>query len=122
MNDSLILKIEEFDCETQMNTNTIFVLYDKYNFILRGEKTKHSTVPYSFECSKVKSLAEFILMTSNHELQYSMYVHPDLPLESNDITYDYLSENLTEYHEISGNYKPDLLTALSIVKNVFNSY
>ncbi len=125
MSDSLILKIEEHDPETQVNTNTIFVLYDKYNFIIRGEKPNNlndDVIPYSFSCSDINSLVDFISLVSKHELQYSLYVHSDLPMDSNVITYDYLTENLNDCHDLTGNYKPGLLSALSIVRNVFNSY
>ena len=132
MSDSLILKIVEYDSETLLIANKIYVLYDKYNYILRGEKTKQPTgivISYSFSCSDYKSLADFIclMMKDCNELHYSLYVHPDLPIQSDRITYDTLTDTLTDCYEITDSKsgqrsEPGLLSALLMVKNVFNSY
>lgn len=128
MSDSLILKIDEYDYETEMTVNAMYVLYDKHHYIIRGEKTneRHGTItPYSFRCTKHSQLADFILaMTSDeNELQYSLYVHPDLPLDSSYITYDSLAANLGGQHEVT--FKKThvgLKSALLVVRNVFNVY
>jgi hypothetical protein len=128
MGDSLVLKIDEYDYETDMNVNTMFVLYDKHHYIIRGEKTncRHGTiVPYSFNCTKHSQLADFILAMSSDdkELQYSLYVHPDLPLDSSYITYDSLAANLGGQHELAfKKTNVGLKPALLVVKNVFNVY
>ncbi len=132
MGDSLILKVEEYDSQTQTIVNTIYVLYDKYNYILRGEKTRQPTgvvIPYSFNCSDTQNLADFICMTTKYdnELQYSLYVHSDLPIESAYITYETLTRNLKNGKELTDNKNEQqpstgLMTVLLIIKNVFNSY
>ena len=58
---------------------------------------------------------------------YTLYNYSDLPYSSENITYDYLSENASSEIELSGydnkNYsKKELKNLFEILKNVFNNY
>ena len=132
--DCLVLKIEEYDISNGKLDTSMFVLYDQNNqvYLVRGTRveTKNlSSVPYSFTCDKMKDLANFISVAicDDNRTSYILYNYNNLPLSSNDITYDMLYDEEEPAHEICAydNMKYDrkaLIKYLGMLKNVFNCY
>ena len=132
--DCLVLKIEEYDISNQKLDTSMFVLYDQRTqaYLVRGtriETKSMSSVPYSFTCERTKDLANFISVAIGEEnrTSYILYNYNDLPLSSNDITYDMLCDEEEPAHEICAydNMKYDrkaLIKYLGMLKNVFNCY
>ena len=129
--DCLVLKIEEYDSETYELDTTIFVLYDKkeHHYVIRGHRrnTKNSdSCTYSFVCEFAKDLADFIsfVICKENLWTYVLYNYDNLPYDSNDITYDFLTD-VSPVYELSGynNQKysrSKLLQNLRMLRNVFN--
>jgi hypothetical protein len=138
--DCLVLQIEEYDDDKQCVYTCLYIFYDKKeeNYVIRG-KQKHKCssqfIPYSFVCLSEKGLADFIeyAICPYNKVNEILYNFPDLPRNSNEITFDFLDnyKNYDNYenkiYEVSGyNNKPIirkiLLKNLRILKNVFNYY
>ena len=132
--DCLVLKIEEYDISKGKLDTSMFVLYDQNNqvYLVRGTRveTKHlSSVPYSFTCDKMEDLADFISVAicEDNRMSYILYNYNNLPLSSNDITYDMLYEEEDETNEVAGRDnmiydRKALLKYLGMLRNVFNCY
>ena len=129
--DCLVLKIEEYDSETYKLDTTIFLLYDKKErqYVIRGKRRvteSHDSCDYSFVCNKINDLVDFLGFTicNKNLLTYVLYNYNNLPYDSNDITYDFLTD-FSAVYEISGYNKQKynknkLLTNLRMLRNVFN--
>lgn len=132
--DTLVLKIEEYECENKLIDTTLYILYDTRSkrYVIRGKR--RSTVnlesqPYSFESESSSELADFLMliMDCDNVLSYTLYNYDNLPEESNDITYEFLNKYDDRTYEVVGydNKKikrKDLLRNLRILRNVFNYY
>jgi len=131
--DCLVLKIEEFSIETVSIDNTVYVLYDQKDerYIIRGQRNGETSLDhnFSYNCENIKSLEYFIsfIMCQQNLLTVTLYNIDNLPYDSKNITYDYLSENtsddneLAEYEKVNYSTKR-LKNLLKTIKNVFNNY
>ena len=129
--DCLVLKIEEYDSETYELDTTVFLLYDKKErqYVIRGKRrlTKmHDSCDYSFVCNKIDDLVDFLgfVICKKNLWTYVLYNYNNLPYDSNDITYDFLSV-ISPVYELTGYNKQKynrnkLLTNLKMLRNVFN--
>lgn len=106
--DTLVLKIEEIeqtgDYKGLVDT-TLYVLYDDCmgKFIVRGKRRDSSyasidSCTYSFECEFAHELVDFILFVidQKNRVSYVLYNYDNLPLTSNEITYEFLARCDTE--------------------------
>ena len=129
--DCLVLKIEEYDYETNELDSTIFVLYDKkdHHYVIRGQRRvtdRYDSCVYSFICNYYRDLAYFLgfVMCKQNLWTYVLYNYDNLPYDSNDITYDFLTD-VSPVYELSGYdkqiySKSQLLNNLRMLRNVFN--
>lgn len=128
--DCLILYVQEFSEENHAESS-VYVLYDSHTgkYLVRGQK-EEGHVPYSFNVRDTKSdsIVNFIDMILGGELcRITMYNHSDLPLTNEEITYEYLNDNLSNDSAIFG-YRADKFSrsefrkALEIIKDLFNIY
>jgi len=131
--DCLVLKIEEFSIESVSIDNTVYVLYDQKDerYIIRGQRNGATTLDhnFSYNCENIKSLEYFIsfIMCQQNLFTVTLYNLDDLPYNSKNITYDYLSENTNDNNELAEyeklNYSTKILKNLfKTIKNVFNNY
>ncbi len=129
--DCLVLKIEEYDDVSGLLDTSIFVLYDKkeHEYVIRGKRRvteRHDACDYSFVCEFAKDLADFIsfVICKENLWTYVLYNYDNLPYDSNDITYDFLTD-VSPVYELGGYDKQKysrrkLLQNLRMLRNVFN--
>lgn len=129
--DCLVLKIEEYDSETHELDTTVFLFYDykEHNYVIRGKRAvteRHDSCDYSFVCLDERDLADFLefIICKKNLWTYVLYNYDNLPYNSNDITYDFLTD-VSPVYELTGYNKQKyrrgkLLTILRILRNVFN--
>lgn len=134
--DTLVIKLEEYDIDTNELDNTIYLLYDSRTdtYIIRGKRTDAKTYKlcsYSFECDcdSKYDLIDFLHLVIAHEndMSFTMYMYDNLPENSNDITFNFLKENDDKRYEIVGydKLKPTkkkFLKYLRILRSVLNYY
>jgi len=130
--DTLVLKIVEYDSDSGKPDTTLYLLYDKsiYRYVIRGNRkgTSYiSSLTYSFECESVYDLADFIqfVIDSSNNISYILYNYDNLPMTSNEITYDFLEEYDDISYEIAGYdnkvlKRESLLKHLRMLRNIFN--
>ena len=95
--DCLVLHLEEYNDNIQIVDTSLYIFYDKKQefFVIRG-KRKHECsdkfIPYSFICISEKDLADFIkyVICPFNKVKEILYNFPDLPANSNEITYNFL--------------------------------
>lgn len=131
--DCLVLKLEEFECNTDNIDNTIYILYDtnKETYIVRGTRTGvvRGTIDFSYECENMDSLIVFLryAIGKYNRVSESLYNFPEMYVESNNITFDYLCERSRESEEISGYMitrikKSRLKKLLTMIRDLGNYY
>ena len=132
--DTLVLKIVEHDVDLHRPDTVLYVLYDKAEekYVIRGTRTETPTIKscvYSFDCENASDLADFIsfLICSENRVSYILYNYDNLPCNSDNITYEFLSTYDDRRYELSGydnQYvkKPELVKHLRMLRNVFNRY
>lgn len=132
--DTLVLKIEEYETDTDLIDTTLYILYDTRSdrYVIRGNR--RSTVslvsqPYSFEAESSRDLADFIefVVCSENRVSYSLYNYDNLHLNPDDITYEFLESYDDKEYELVGYDNQELkrnvlLKILRILRNVFNYY
>ena len=128
--DTLVLKIVERDGH-KIDT-ILYIFYDKSveRYIIRGSRapTPHiKTCSYSFECESTRHLVDFIqfLIDPTNSSSIILYNYDNLPLTSNEVTFDFLSEYDNLRNEISGYdnvilKRKLLLKNLRMLRNIFN--
>jgi hypothetical protein len=130
--DCLVLKISEYLTDNEPD-NVLYVFYDKmlHHFFIRGAQSsaRFEFYPYSFRCEFAKDLEQFIhaIISSDSKVVYELLNYTDLPVESDDITYEYLEEAETPMMQIttivSKNYNSKgVVNLLRMLRNVFNYY
>jgi len=135
VHDCLVLKIEEFTADKSNAHNTLYILYDKkyHNYVIRGSGCDlnfcESINDFSFVTEYVEDLRYFItfLMSRKNRFTYTLYSHNDLPIESEDITFDLLynidySVRVLATHEYERYNRKRLTNNLRMLRNVFNYY
>lgn len=132
--DCFVLKFEEFDYKTKTIDNTLYLIFDKQTnkFIIRGKRADLTDLPsctYSYECSNENALYDFIkyMICNTNVVNEILYNYDNLPLESKDITFEFLEKHSTKDYEISGynNIKikeKRMKKIFKILKYVFNIY
>ena len=133
--DCLVLKLEEKedDANKEIDT-TVYIFYDKkeHNYVVRGRRRwtpKCQSCTYSFVCEDVNELADFIqyVISEDNLVNEVLFNYDNLPIDSNEITFEFLHQYDHDYYEISGynNQKlgrKRLIKNLSMLRNVFNYY
>ena len=131
--DCLVLKLEEFERNTDNIDNTIYILYDtnKETYIVRGTRIVigNGPIDFSYECENMDSLIVFVryAIGKHNRVSESLYNFPEMYVESNNITFDYLCERSRESEEISGYMisrikKSRLKKMLTMLRDVGNYY
>jgi hypothetical protein len=133
MSDCLVLKIEEYYTDTDELDTTMYVFYDKetHYFYIRGKRRSKNldSVTFSFTCEFAEELVDFIsfAICKKNKWTYVLYNYNNLPLSSDDISYEYLVQKQSKVNELAGYNKQDykrktLLSHLRMLRNVFNYY
>lgn len=129
--DTLVLKIIEYYDYDKKDT-ILYILYDKSSerYVIRGKRHETNLIKnctYSFECDTTYGLAEFIqfLIVPFNNISVILYNYTNLPLTSDEITYEFLEEHDKTQNEISGYdnkrlKRKYLLKTLRMLRNVFN--
>jgi hypothetical protein len=137
--DSLVLQINGFNEENDIN-HTVFIFYDYTTklFGIRGLTVNYENdevsgkCHFSYDCGRLKhtiSLINMIFVDSESEIFYATLNQPNLPLSSDQITYDVLSKtddnNIISSTCVSNDeefFNNDLRTGLKMLKNIYNEY
>jgi hypothetical protein len=134
LTDCLVLKIEERDADSGELDTTVYIIYDKkeHNYVIRGQRSplKYSdSCTYSFVCKDYRDLADFLsfVICKKNLWTYVLYNYDNLPYDSNDITYEFLSEYESSVYELTGYnnetcIRKNLCKILRMLRNVFNYY
>ena len=132
--DCLVLKLEEFEHNTDNIDNTIYILYDtnKETYIVRGTRdggVSNTQSDFSYECENVDSLIVFVryAIGKHNKVSESLYNFPELYVESNNITFDYLCQRSRDSEEISVYLisrikKSRLKKMLTMIRDIGNYY
>jgi hypothetical protein len=132
--DTLVLKLEEVERETNQLDTTIYIFYDKltHHFYVRGQRRwtpQHQSCTYSFQCEFAKDLVDFLqyIICKKNKVTEILYNYDNLPSESNDVTFEFLHDYDHTDYEISGYNdvplsKKRLANTLRMLRNVFNYY
>jgi hypothetical protein len=130
--DCLVLKFEEVECITKKVDTTVYVFYDKkeHNYVIRGQRRwtpVYNSCSYSFVSEDVNDLADFLqyIICKDNRVNEVLFNYDNLPVDSNDITFEFLNQYDHDDYEISGynNQKlgrKRLLKNLRMLRNVFN--
>ena len=107
--DCLVLKLEEFEDNTDNIDNTIYILYDtnKETYIVRGTRSggvSNIKNDFSYECENVDSLIVFLryAIGKHNRVNEGLYNFPEMYVKSSNFTLDYLCERSRDSEEISG--------------------
>lgn len=132
--DCLVLKYQENDVLTNEPDTTVYILYDKkeHNYVVRGRRRwtpKFQSCTYSFVSEDVYDLADFLqyIISKENKVTEVLFNYDNLPLDSKDITFEFLKQHDHDDYEISGynNVKlttKNLVKNLKMLRNVFNYY
>lgn len=126
--DTLVLKITKYAYDVNY---FMYIVYDNSldKYIIRGQKlTKqpYKATNYSFECESTTYLRDFIItvLGNNSNISYSLYNYDNLPLTSDEITYDLLEDNDDKIYELSNEKtilkKKQLKYYLNMLTHVLN--
>jgi hypothetical protein len=130
--DTLVLKIVEYEENTNKKDNTLYVLYDQsiQRYVIRGNRRELPNLAqcvHSFECKSVTKLADYIqfVIDRNNYVSYVLYNYDNLPETSNEVTFEFLSYNDEASYEIAGYdnkalKRRELIRNLRMLKNIFN--
>ena len=133
VSDCLVLKLEEFEHNTDNIDNTIYILYDtnKETYIVRGSRNGlvNGQMDFSYECENMDSLMIFVryAIGKYNKVSESLYNFPEMYVDSNNITFDYLCERGRDSEEISGYMitrikKSRLKKMLAMLRDIGNYY
>ena len=125
--DCLVFKITEFCTQSTQIDNSLFIIYDtlKKHYIIRGKRTNgksFTSEPYSFiyEETDIKNLIYLIKFVTCQSslLNYELYNYDNLPIDSNDITFEFLNSFEHPSYEIIA-YDNQEFNAIEL-KNIIN--
>jgi len=128
--DCLVLRIDEFDCDTRKLDTSMYILYDVNEdlYVIRG-KRPDGWATYSFYCETLHDVKDFVstVICKENLWSYSLYNCDNLPLDSDDITFGTLEYSVRKELEVAGyDYqqynKKTLKRMLRILRNVYNYY
>lgn len=131
--DCLVLKIVEFDPDTQKTDTELYVIYDKKNhaFMIRGKRRdtrKITSIPYSFNCDTAADVYNFIEITicRFNLISYTLYNYDNL---TDDNTFEFLHRCNDPAYEIVGydnitlsKNKKHIMKVLRSLREVYNHY
>ena len=129
--DCLVLKIVEFDTETQKKDTELYVIYDKLNghFMIRGKRRDTRKITsYSFNCDTAADVYDFIdsVICSFNLISYTLYNYDNL---TDDNTFEFLNKYNDPAYEIVGydnitlsKNKKHIMKVLRSLRNVYNYY
>ena len=132
--DCLVLKFEEKDFETNEIDTIVYILYDKkeHNYVIRGRRRwtpKFQSCTYSFVSEDVYNLVDFLqyIISKENKVSEILFNYNNLPLDSKDITFEFLQQFDHDDYEISGYNNVQITTkglikSLKMLRNVFNYY
>jgi hypothetical protein len=132
--DCLVLKIEEVERNTKKVDTTLYILYDKkyHNYVIRGRhrlSPQSASCEYSFVVENISDLVNFITFVIDRKnlWTYVLYNYDNLPIESDDITFEFLYNYDHNDYELGAydneNYcRKRLESNLKMLRNVFNFY
>ena len=131
--DCLVLKIVEFDLDTQKSDTELYIIYDNTNghFMIRGKRRdtrKITSVPYSFNCNTAADVYDFIEITlcRFNPISYTLYNYDNL---TNDNTFEFLHRCNDPAYEIVGydnillsKNKKHIMKVLRSLREIYNHY
>ncbi len=131
--DCLVLKIIEFDTDTEKKDTELYIIYDNKNghFMIRGKRCdtrKITSVPYSFNCDTSANVYDFIdsILCSFNNISYTLYNYDNL---TDDNTFEFLHRCNDPAYEIVGydnvtlsRNKKHIMRILRSLRNVYNHY
>ena len=135
--DCLVLKIEEVEStgsNEKIVDNQIFVIFDtrEGHYILRGKRndtTKIDFDTYSFNCNTSDDVVNFLsfVIDKNNLLHYILYNINDLPLKSEEISFESLGDRVYGARELVGYEnnvfsKKILKNNIQILRYMYNDY
>jgi hypothetical protein len=130
--DCLVLKIVEINDSDKCVDNMVYVFYDTNQqlYEIRG-KVMSKSIPYetySFRSELSKDVERFIkLIVDKNTVTYDLLNYKELPLTSEEITFEYLENEQSDKNEIVS-FFPSLYSSskvkhmLKTIKYVFNEY
>ena len=128
--DCLVLRIDEFDCDSHKLDTSMYVFYDvnEEMYVIRG-KRPNEWQTYSFYCDTMHDTMDFVrtVICKENFWSYNLYNCDNLPLDSDDITFGTLDSIVSFRNEVTGyDYqtynKKTLKRMLRILRNVYNYY
>ena len=133
--DCLVLKFEEIERKKNGLLDTsLFVFYDQRErkYILRGRRRWTPSIQsctYSYDCRSIHDMVTFLSYTIDKKNRTNeiLYNFDNLSENSNDISFEFLSEHENKDYEVSGydNTKPSrnrYYTLLRMLKTIGNKY
>jgi hypothetical protein len=133
--DCLVLKIEEIENKnTNVLDTSLFVFYDQRErkYVLRGRRRCSPSLQsctYSYDCRSIDDMVVFLryIIDKNNSINEILYNFDNFSENSNEVSFDFLSECENKDYEISGynDNKPSrnrYYTLLRMLKTVGNKY
>jgi len=132
--DTLVLKLEEVEKNTDKIDTTVYIFYDKrtHHFFVRGRRRwspEHQSCTYSFQCEFAKDLVDFLqyIMCKKNTVNEVLYNYDNLPSDSNDVTFEFLHDyDHSDYEIVAYDNmrfsKKGIAETLRMLRNVFNFY
>jgi hypothetical protein len=132
--DCLVFKIEEIEIKTDVLDTSVFVFYDQRErkYVVRGRRRWTPAIQsstYSYDCESIDDMVDFLsyIISKNNRINEILYNYDNLSDDSNDVTFEFLSEQENTDYEISGynNNRPSrsrFYRLLRMLKKVGNKY
>ena len=137
--DCLVLMIQEKERKVHSIDNTLFILNDTQlgEYVIRGKRNNcfsYNFLPYSFNCCHIDDIYEFINFSICNQNKFSIDLmnFDNLPYNSNDITFEFLKNNVDRSYEIAAydNLKKKkyfckekkIIPLLKLIKSINNEY
>ena len=133
--DCLVLKIEEIEKNNDNLLDTsLFVFYDQRErkYVLRGRRRwtpSLQSCTYSYDCRSIDDMVVFIgyIIDKKNRTNEILYNFDNFSENSNDVSFEFLSEYENKEYEISGYNNTKLsrnryYTLLRMLKTVGNKY
>ena len=122
--DCLVFKFEEIEINSKKIDTTIYIFYDiiKQYYVIRGQRRhteKYHSCTYSFNCKNQTDLIDFLQYIFCHlnTINETLYNYDNLPLDSRDITFDFLKDYDHRDYEIAG-YDNEKISSQRFLRNL----
>ncbi len=132
--DCLVLRIIESDTTPRKFDQDVFILHDieRDMYLIRGKRSdmpRRPMKPYTLECSSAYDAAQFIafIIPPENKCVVELYSLEYMPIDSSDITYEYLSLHIDPAREVvaySNQYisAPEIVQLFRNIREVANNY